>query len=177
MAVDPNKMAQWAGGDAGQPPKGKPGKGSPPVDEEPDEELDGEEEQEEEETGEGNGALLAALEQHVDAVQECCDELDPAMLESPEEELDPQDRQILQEGFDALPEDLKQAIQKGGELSMDDAMAAADHLHEEDLIDNPDVVAGWLYRVSQLGSANAAEEEPSGEPSEDSGNDSDSDYA
>lgn len=153
--VDPNKMAAWAGG-GGQ--GGKPGSEEEPDEAEMEAGSDEEEDHAEEEAKSDEGALIAALEEFHEEAEACCDELDADALG--EEDLPPEEIQILQEGLADLPDGLEQAIRQNAQgIAREDAMRIAEHLYEEDLISDPDRLGGWLYHAgSHLADAAPAEE-------------------
>lgn len=162
MGVDPKKMAAWASKDNGQEMKpqggGGPGHGhakhEDPEEGDDHEEHDDEEhghEEEDEDSGKGKGMLIAALEEFSDEAEQSADEVDGDDVTDPEAELSDEDHKILQDGYNALPPKLKKAIQRNAkDISMDEATEIAEHLHEEDKVEDPDRLAGWLYRVGQI---------------------------
>jgi len=148
--IDPKKMASWAQGGGGEGPKPGPEDANEGAEgDEPENEHEQEEEQEDE--GGDKGELLACLEEFSEEVSQCCDELDGDALTDPEVELEGEDLQILQDGLNALPPKLKKCLQKSAsDMSFEEAQSIADHLGEEDKIEDPDRLAGWLYRVGQV---------------------------
>lgn len=151
MAVDPNKLAAFAN----QPPKGgKPPGGPPPGGgggAPPKEAAEKEEGGPEEGGDDAFSALLPLLEASVEDLEANCDELDMDMLKDASMELADEDKQILVESFDLLPDELKAEMVKVlGGIDIDDAQKIADHLAEEDMITDAPRTAGYLVRVGAL---------------------------
>ena len=104
------------------------------------------------EGGEGRfGALIPLLEASASDIEGMTDELDVDLLQDPEQEMDGENARLLHEGFESLPDELRSALEGSvGGMSMEDAIQLADHLHDEDMISDPQVVAGWLFRLGQV---------------------------
>lgn len=103
------------------------------------------------EGGDGKyGHLIPIIEQHAQDVEACCDELDTEYLTDTSEDMPDDEKQILQEGVDALADDLKQALGVVSGISQEDAHKLASHLADEDIIEDEDRFAGWLVRVGQV---------------------------
>lgn len=116
---------------------------------------EGEEESEEsddfKEGGEGRyGALIPVIEQYAQDIEACCDELDAEYLSDTSEDMPEDEKQILQEGYDILEDNLKDALDVVSGISQDDAAKLAQHLADEDIIQDEDRVAGWLVRIGQI---------------------------
>jgi hypothetical protein len=146
----------------------------PSADEDEDDDQDGEGEYEDEDEtesdeGEGNeeqsegegedfkeggpgkyGMLIPVIEQFAQDIEACCDELDTEYLTDTSEEMPEDEKQILQEGYDALEDNLKEALSVASGITPDDAMKLAQHLADEDIIEDDDRVAGWLVRLGQI---------------------------
>lgn len=108
-------------------------------------------EEEEEDAGTDMGALFSLAEQFAEEIEAAAEELSPDALENPEVDLDPEEEQILSQGFKTMDKAFQRkfmSVAKG--LSFESAIQAAEHLEEEGLIANQDAVAGWLYRVAQI---------------------------
>ncbi len=127
--------------------------------------------EETQEGGEGRfAALIPLLEASVDEIEASCDELDHDALMDPESEMDAQDEQMLKEGYDALPDELKKECAKVLEnISKEDAEKLASHLADEDMIEDEERTAGWLQRVGKI----VAGGEDEDEEAEDEGDDED----
>lgn len=113
--------------------------------------------------------LIPALEEAASQISECCDELDPDILVSEDVELGDADAEILWEGYDALPEEFQTVFEEVvGEngLSMDESQSLANYLYQENMIEDPDVVAGWLYRVADMLAGEDSEDDDEEEESD-----------
>lgn len=130
-----------------------------------------------EENGSGRfGALIPLLEAGAEDLVERAEEMDGDALRDPTIELDPEEQQILQDGYSLLDRRLQQELRKVGAISFDEAVELARHLQAEGMIDDPDRVAGYLARVSAMlhgegesgeeGEAEEEEEEEEGEAEE-----------
>lgn len=135
MSIDPQAMADYVN----QQPEGEMPEGE-------------EAEEAPEDDGEGKyAALLPLLEANAEEISECCDELDYDSLVDPEMEMTPEDGMILQEGYDMLPDDLRAALEEAApDISMDEASSLADNLASQELIEDPERFAGWLFRVGEM---------------------------
>jgi hypothetical protein len=146
MPIDPKKLAAYANG-------GKKG-GAPeePAEEEMVDDGDGDApEVEENESGAGLDELVKVMSEFAEDAEAACDELDASVLEDPDAELEEPEAQILEEGLANLPPKLKAALENyAADISMEDAQSVADRLFEADAVQDPDRLAGWLYRVGQV---------------------------
>lgn len=96
-------------------------------------------------------SLIPMLEEYSDDVEECCDELDPEILEDTALDMGPGDETILEEGMHALDRRLQRELKnccKG--ISPEDADYVADHLARENLVADPQRMSGWLFRLGQV---------------------------
>jgi hypothetical protein len=147
MGIDPKKLEAFAQGGRKAGVKPPP----PPVE---DDMTDAAEEAKE---GEGRfGKLLPLLEKFHEDVEAACDELDPEVLKDSGAEMPPEDQTILKDGFENLDGELVAAGNEelSGGISMDEAHGMANHLESEGMTEDPDRVAGWLFRLAQtLGGA------------------------
>lgn len=157
MPVDPKKLEAFAN----QPPKGgKPGGGGKPEGgNKPPGKNGGDEgggegggDEDMQEFGDGKyGALIPLLEENAEDLEANCDELDIDMLKDPSAELADEDKQILVESFDALPDDLKAEMSAAlSAISIEDARKLADHLAGEDMVDDAERMGGYLFRIGAL---------------------------
>lgn len=162
--MDPKKLKAFAKGGGGDEEGGGGG--------------GGEEHDDEREEGEGEGGeesegrfkeLIPLLEENAEDIEEMADEVDPDSLTNPEAELTPEDEQSLTDQVDQLDEGLANKMKEvlSGGLSHDDAMKLADHLAEEEMIEDAGIVGGWLFRMAAViqkgGGEGEEEEETEGE--------------
>ena len=109
------------------------------------------EQEHEEDNGDARfDVLKQLLEEHAEDLEAAAEELDPADLA--EEELPAADEKILHEAIGMLDKKLRKELQKtcSGGISREEADELADHLAEEEKIEMPEQVAGWLYHVARL---------------------------
>jgi hypothetical protein len=148
----------------GKPGKGKPGKqkpgkgGNPHQQAHPDmDEHDESSQDEGDEMPEGMekyADLMQQLEAHAGDVEEQAEGMDPEMLEDPSQAMDDDAKMEVEECLEALDDSLVEEMHdalKG--ISHDDAQMLADHLEQEGMITDADMVAGFLFRVGQLDGA------------------------
>ena len=157
MAIDPGKLEAFANDEGGKGGgKGGGGKqkggdhdgdgGDGGHDESHDE---GGGENEEKDEGEGKFAKLTALlEEFAEDVEAAADSVDAEALHDPESEMSPEDEKIFEEDVDGLDEGLKKELAATGGMSLDEAHEIASHLEGEDMIEDGDRVAGWLFRAA-----------------------------
>lgn len=85
-------------------------------------------------------------------VEACLDEMSLSAVTDPEGSLSDDDLQIIQEGFDGLPEDLHEVLvaelTKG--VSLEECQDFADSIADEGEIEDPDRLAAWLFHVAKL---------------------------
>ena len=139
--MDAEKLKAWAGdnGDEGD-----------------EAEHDAEEVQEEDAVE--LGPLFRVFEEFAEDIVEKCDELDPDLLKNPESDLEKSDEQILTDGVRELPRKFLKELGKVAHKM--DAGTIAKHLAEEDMVDSPDVVAGWIQRACKALGSTAESEKP-----------------
>lgn len=95
-------------------------------------------------------SLLPVLEQHADEVSEAADELDSDTLALLDEPISEDEQEILAEGFNGLDRKLQKALRESlGEIPVEHAIRLAEHLENEDLIEDSERVSGWLYRLGE----------------------------
>ena len=151
MAIDAQQLEAFA-----NPPK----PGAPPDD------AGEESAPEEQEGGEDRFSRLIPLLEEVAADMVAnCDELDHEALMDSTLELDPQDEQILREGYDQLSRGFKKEFEAVGAISPEEAQSLADHLANEGMVDDSALMAGYLSRLSDMVHSG-------GEPSEGEGDES-----
>jgi len=189
MAVDPSKLAAIAGGPSGQPmqqSQGKPGKGKPgkqkpgkgggggnPHQQAHPDMAEGDESSQDEGDELPGGMekyadLMQQLEAHAGDVEEQAEGMDPEMLEDPGAQMDDDAKADLAECLEALDDSLVEEMHdalKG--ISHDDAQMLADHLEQEGMITDADMVAGFLFRVGQLDAAPGGDDHGDGEDADD----------
>jgi len=162
--MDPKKLHAFAGA------------GPEPTDDESGGDGEHEEGGEEEEQAEGEdrfAKLLPLLEENAEDIEDVADEVDGDVLTDPSAELSPEDSTAIQESLDDMPKDLTDAMReafKGG-LSHDDALELANHLEEEDMVEDAERIGGWLFRAAAVlqgggGSDEGSEEEDETEEDE-----------
>ena len=155
MAVDPKKMEAWLNKDAvpGTKSGGAKTKAEKP---EPGSKLEEHMEEEENEPAdekEAEGdieerypALFPLLEEYGDIFEEATDSLDSELLASEDAEWDDENRGLLADAFETLPDDLQEALTKEGKnLSWEDAEEIAVALEAGEHIENVENVTGFLY--------------------------------
>jgi hypothetical protein len=177
--MDPQKLAALASGPSGQSqpkpqPKGKPqkngggGKPNPHQGAHPD--MDEKDESEQDESSEMEpgmeqyAELMQKLEASAEDVEEQAEGLDQDMLDDPGQAMDDDGKMEVEECLEGLPDDLVSAMHehlKG--ISHDDAMKLADHLESEGMIDDADMVGGFLFRVGQLDGMGGEDDEHDGD--------------
>lgn len=141
--IDRKALRAFAGKDTEdekKPMKGNPGGGEGGGDEEA------------QEGGEGKfSQLLPMLEEHVQDVIDCADEVDPDVLTSLGEDLMDDDRESLQDAFNGLDGKLKKEMKSAlPDITEDQATELAEHLESEGMTDDPDKLAGLLFRWGQM---------------------------
>jgi hypothetical protein len=176
MAIKPDHMAAFvANGEQGGPkprreeinPGGKKGRVEIPDDDdgdglEDDEEDDDEEDDDEgddegddddtEEGGEGKfGALIPLLEEFADEIVDAASNLPPDAVEDPTFTIEPEDSEVLADDLAGMPKQLTKALRECAQqgVSWDDAMKLGDHLEAEGITDDPELIAGWVFRAAQ----------------------------
>lgn len=96
-------------------------------------------------------ALAPLLEEYAEEIEDCCDELDGDMLVDSEVEIGPDDAQTLKDGFESLDRRLRREAEKAlAGVSSEQAEALAEALEERDLINDPERVAGWFFRIGAM---------------------------
>ena len=160
--IDRKKMAAFAGHDDDEQPKdpdhGGKGTAPPPKgkkkgdDDHDDDDKDGGDDDDMKEGGSGKfGALIPLLEAFADEVAECADEIDPDALEDTSSELSDDDKDTLSDSFDGLDGKLKKVMKSSlPGIEMEQAQQLAQHLADEDMIDDDEQFAGLLYRFGQV---------------------------
>lgn len=140
MAIDPSKLSAFASA------------GGPPADEGAmlDEGMEMEEGPEEDGPGKF-GNLLTLLEQYAEDVMALTDEFEPEALLDEATELEESDVEALQQGVEGLEDDLKTELGSLSGVALEEARELAQHLADEAIIDDADRLAGWLFRVGQVG--------------------------
>jgi hypothetical protein len=127
-----------------------------------------EEEPAPEETEEGGpgkfGMLITLLEQHAEDVMALTDEFDPDQLVDAAQELDEAEQDQLREGASGLEEELVAEMKTAlPGATIDETREVAMHLESEGIIDDAERLAGWLFRVGEVGLGEAEAEEGDGE--------------
>lgn len=122
-----------------------------------------------EEGGPGKfGMLITLLEANADDVMGLTEEFDPDQLTDIAQELDEEEKASLQEGAATLPEDL--VAELGAALpgtSIEETREVATHLEDEAIIDDAERLAGWLYRIGEVGLGEPVEGEEESEEEDD----------
>lgn len=156
MPIDPKKLAALQG--AVKPPKGrrfgvegadakKPKKDVLEEGDPDDEGLD----EEDDEFGEPDPSqVLPFLEQYAEEIQTCIDEVDQDTLIDPEMPLSADAVTILQEGALMLPPRLQRLLPNLADITFEDAGVLAAALVERQKFDDPETVAGWIFRIGQV---------------------------
>jgi hypothetical protein len=155
MAIDGKKLAAFAGGGGHKGPTPSKEEKGEHHDEEDRAEHEGEHEEghddDMQEGGEGRfGKLIPLLEEFAEEVEACCDEIDGDLLVDMEAEMPSDEEQILKSGLHTLDKKLVKALSEAfdGGISPEEATELAEHLANEEIVSDPDRVAGWLYRIS-----------------------------
>jgi hypothetical protein len=113
------------------------------------------------------GLLITLLEAHAEDVQALSDEFDPDQLTDVGQELDEDEQESLREGAQQLPEELQAELAKAlPGVTIDEAREIAEHLETEEIIDDAERLAGWLYRLGEVGLEGGEAEEPDEEEDE-----------
>jgi hypothetical protein len=119
------------------------------------------------------GMLITLLEANADDVMSLTDEFDPDILTDIAQDLDEDDQATLRDGAMTLPDDLQAELGSLRGSSLDETREIAVHLESEDVIDDVERLAGWLFRIGEVGleaadgeDAEDVEEEPSDEEAE-----------
>lgn len=109
-----------------------------------------------EEGGEGRfGALIEMLEDASIELEDALPDLSEEALEDPEAvplaELSPQDQDTIEDVYEELDDGLKAEMAKAfaGGISEDEAHELAEHLADEDMIDDEDGVGALIYRLAE----------------------------
>ena len=93
--------------------------------------------------------LTPLLEEYLEDVEACCDEMDIDSLDDVSAPLSEDEEKILKNGVSALPPKLQKAL--GIALDKKLTIKHADYYVESELdVDEPALLAGWLVRVSEL---------------------------
>jgi hypothetical protein len=150
--IDAEKMAAYVNGEAGG--------GEMPPEEEGNPEEGGQQ------GTERLANLILRLQESAEDVADVSDEMDAGVLADPMVPMESDDVEILQSGFDGLDSNLKKELTAccaAGGLSIEDARYIAQHLADMELVENPERIAGWLYRIGEmLGGKTAPSEEEEG---------------
>ena len=77
--------------------------------------------------------------------------MSPEALEDPQHQLSDEDAEIMAEDLKQLPKRLARELRNCAEagISWDDAMKLAEHLEEAGDHDDPEMIAGWIFRAAQ----------------------------
>ena len=108
-----------------------------------------------EENGPGRfGAIIEMLEDASIELQDAVSELSEAALEEldvPLAELAPQDQDTIEDIYEELDDGLRAEMAKAfaGGITEDEAHELAEHLADEDMIDDEDAVGAIIYRLSE----------------------------
>jgi hypothetical protein len=105
-------------------------------------------------------ALITLITEFGDALEACCDELDPETLADPEMPMESDDLMILQEGYNGLDRKLQKELNAAMPFRQEEADQIAEELEASGAIEDADRVAGYLMRLNQLGQGH---EEPDGD--------------
>jgi len=106
------------------------------------------------------GMLITLLEANADDVMALTEEFDPDQLTDVAQELDDEERASIQEGAASLPEDLVAELSATlPGATIEETREVAMHLEDEAIIDDAERLAGWLYRVGEVGLGEAPEDE------------------
>lgn len=151
MPIDPTALSAYA-----NPTGEEDMEGAPP------------EEGDMEEGGPGKfGVLLTLLEQNADDVMALTEEFDPDQLIDEGQELDEEEQAALRDGAMTLPEDLQGELAKAlPGATVDETREIANHLESEGIVDDAERLAGWLFRLGQVGMEPAEGEETEEEDEE-----------
>ena len=101
------------------------------------------------------GAIIEMLEDASIELQDAVAELSPQALEDVEDtplaELSPQDQDTIEDVYEELEDDLRAEMVKAfaGGISEDEAHELAEHLADEDMIDDEDAVGAIIYRLAE----------------------------
>lgn len=106
------------------------------------------------------GQLITLLEQHAEDVMPLTDEFDPDQLSDVAQELDDSEKDQLREGVKALDEELQAELKSAlPDITIEEAQEVADHLESEGIVDDAARLAGWLFRLGEVGLSEGGEEE------------------
>lgn len=105
--------------------------------------------------------LVVLLEKNIEDVADAIDAIDADVLNDTSTPLEPDDHDIVVDSVteldSKLQRELETALAEG--ISDADAAALAEHIADEGLMDEPELLAGWLVRVGQTLSQPAPSEE------------------
>lgn len=117
------------------------------------------------------GMLITLLEENADDVMSLTEEFDPDQLADAAQELDEEEQSSLREGAASLPDDLQAELRAAlPGATIEETREVATHLEDEGIIDDAERLAGWLFRVGEVGldePAEGEEEAPEDEEPED----------
>lgn len=139
MAIDPNQMAAFAG----------PKPGEDELDEVDDDIETADDHADDEEVARLD-VILPFLEDNAEALEEVCDELSDALLNTAED-LPEEDIAILGEDLAELPEDFLRAMHSAlGEIEAEEVDGMVEALAATDLFPEPERIAALFYHVGRL---------------------------
>ena len=133
MAIDRKKLAEFAGF--------------------PEDKLAENDDVEDSELNTRYDSLLPLLEESAHYLIDLCDEMNIDVLEDTSAALGDDDLEILDEGFESFPDELRSEIKRSlAAVPHDAALKLAEHLESEELIDSDDVdrVAGLLFHLGSF---------------------------
>jgi len=161
MAVNPKQMEAWLRPDDEEEDLDEemPAEGGEemPADEAGEEmPEDGDVDSPEEAAAEGDlesryPTLFQLLEDQGLEVEDAADVLDGEMLTNPDAVFEGEERDMLLQAAEALPDDVREALKsEAAELTWDDAISIADALEAGEHITDPERFAGLIFHVRQV---------------------------
>jgi len=150
MAIDLSKLQAFAGGnyDEEEAPAAEPADTQQPARKGKKHAL--------EETSEGGpdkfGQLLPLLEAHAEDIEATLDSINPEILDDLDMELAQEDTDELEASVNDLEPKLREAMKLAFSdgLSESEAHELGDHLSDEGLVADGDIIAAWLQRIANF---------------------------
>jgi hypothetical protein len=106
------------------------------------------------------GMLITLLEQFAEDVLPLTEEFNPDQLIDVGQELDEAEQDQIREGVGQLDEELQAELASAlPGVTLEEAQEVADHLEAEGIIDDAAALAGWLFRIGEVGLGEGGEGE------------------